>query len=71
MDILKRGKNIMKLTKKQIETIRANTREELKGYHQALRQTLGYFTPYGANWSFCAGWTYEGDLVVTRFGEVI
>lgn len=61
----------MKLTKKQIEAIRENTRKKLKGTHQNIATDFGYFTPYGANWSYCAGWTYGGDLVVTRFGIVI
>ena len=36
--------------------------------------TLGYFTPYNANWSYIAGYVYYKNsyiLVVTRFGEII
>ena len=61
----------MKLTKKQIEDIREMTKKELKGTQKSICKTLGYFQPLGANWSWVAGWTYEGDLVVTRFGEVM
>ena len=61
----------MKLTKKQIEIIRENTKKELKGTQKSICRTLGYFQPTNANWSWVAGWTYEGDLVVTRFGEVM
>ena len=61
----------MKLTKKQIEIIREQTKKELKGTHQSICTTLGWYTPSQANWSYFAGWTYNGDLVVTRFGEVM
>ena len=61
----------MNLTKKQIELIRENTPEELKGYYVSIKTTLGYFQPSGANWRWVAGWTYEGQLVVTRFGEIM
>lgn len=60
----------MKLTKKQIDLIIKNTKPELKGTHQSIKTTLGYFMPYNANWSYIAGWTYDGDLVVTVFGQV-
>ena len=61
----------MKLTKKQIDAIRAHTPEELKGKQVHFAETLGYFQKSGANWSYIAGWTYDGALVVTRFGEVL
>ena len=61
----------MKLTKKQIEIIRGRTPQELKGFYASLETTLGYFTPTGANWSYIAGWTYAGDLVVTQFGRIL
>lgn len=61
----------MNLTKKQIEFIRKQTKEELKGKQKSICVTLGYFHPSNANWAWVAGWTYEGDLVVTRFGEVV
>lgn len=61
----------MKLTKKQIEIIRKQTREELKGQQKSICVTLGFFHPTAANWCWVAGWTFEGDLVVTRFGEVM
>lgn len=60
----------MNLTKKQIDIIISKTKKSLKGYHASLATTLGYFHPVGANWSYHAGWTYEGDLVVTVFGEI-
>lgn len=60
----------MKLTKKQIELIIKNTKKELKGKYASIAQTLGYFQKTGANWSYVAGWTYDGDLVVTVFGQV-
>lgn len=59
------------LTKKQIETIRRHTPEALKGTQVMICETLGYFQPAGANWSYRAGWTRDGILVVTRFGEVM
>lgn len=61
----------MKLTKKQIDAIRAHTPEELKGKQVHLAETLGHFQKSGANWSYIAGWTYDGALVVARFGEVL
>lgn len=61
----------MKLTKKQIETIRRNTPEELKGKQAHIVETLGYYTPAGANWSWRAGWTMDGLFVVTRFDEIM
>jgi hypothetical protein len=61
----------MKLTRKQIEIIREQTKKELKGTHQSICTTLGWYTPSQANWSYLAGWTYDGNLVVTRFGEVV
>lgn len=61
----------MRLTKKQIEIIRENTKAELKGKQATLYTILGYYQPSGANWSYQAGWTYEGDLVVVRFGEIM
>lgn len=66
----------MKLTRKQIEVIRENTPQELKGRQTTISQSLGYFQPSGANWSYCAGWArLEANkpmvLVVTRFGEIM
>ncbi len=64
----------MKLTKKQIDKIRANTPQSIKGTQPPLLEDLGYFMPTGANWSYRAGWaSVDGArvLVVTRFGEVI
>ena len=46
----------MKLTKKQIEIIRKNTPNELKGKQISICQTLGYYQPTGANWSYIAGY---------------
>ena len=61
----------MNLTKKQIELIIENTPEELKGYYESIKTILGSFRPAGANWCWVAGWTCEGQLVVTRFGEIM
>lgn len=60
----------MKLTKKQIEIIIEQTRKDIKGKSASLYKTLGYYMPSNANWSYQAGWTYEGDLVVTQFGII-
>ena len=61
----------MKLTKKQIDIIRSQTPAELKGKQTTISMMLGYYMPSGANWSWQAGWTYDGQLVVTRFGEIM
>ena len=61
----------MKLTKKQIEIIREQTPAELRGTRPFIIQTLGYFMPSGANWSYIAGFTFDGVLVVTRYGAVV
>ena len=60
----------MNLTKKQIKRICMMTKKELIGTQPSIKMVLGYFQPSGANWSYVAGWTYEGDLVVTQFGSV-
>lgn len=60
----------MKLTKKQIDIIIRHTKKSLKGKYASISTTLGYYTPSGANWSYVAGWTYDGYLVVTVFGQV-
>ena len=61
----------MRLTKKQIDIIILKTKKELKGKQTSLCNILGTYTKSGANWSYIVGWTYDGDLVVTRFGEVL
>jgi len=60
----------MTLTKKQVDLIIAHTKPELKGTQVSLAQSLGYFMKSGANWSYHVGWTYDGDLVCTVYGEV-
>lgn len=60
----------MKLTWKQIIAIKNHTPLELKGKHTTLEETLGRFQPLNSNGIYLAGWTHEGDLVVTRFGEI-
>jgi len=60
----------MKLTKKQIKLIIERTKKELINTSQSICEMLGYYQPNGANWSYQAGWTYEGELVVTVFGQV-
>ena len=61
----------MKLTKKQIELIRSHTPEDLKGKQDRIKESIGYYQPREANWSYFAGWNYDGILIVTRFGEVM
>ena len=61
----------MKLTRKQIDIIIEQTREELKGKAASIKTTLGYYTPKQANWSYIVGWTWDGDLVCTRFGHIM
>lgn len=66
----------MKLTRTQIEIIRMNTPEELKGCQVNIwsGNKLGMFSPAGANWSYIAAYIdYNGApvLVVTRFGEIM
>lgn len=61
----------MKLTKKQIEKIIDHTPTELKGKQVTLFETFGSYSRPGWNWGYRAGWTADGILVVTRFGEVM
>lgn len=64
----------MKLTRQQIELIRANTPDGLKGRQVRIDDILGRFQKGGANWSYLAGFaTVDGArvLVVTMFGEVV
>jgi len=58
------------MTKKEVNAIIENTKKELKGKQMPICRTLGYFQKAGANWRYIAGWTCEGDLVVTVFGKV-
>ena len=60
----------MKLTKKQIDIIIAHTPKELKGTCPAIVTDFGYYMKSNANWSYRAGYTYDGFLVVTVFGHV-
>ena len=65
----------MKLTKKQIDIIRANTPAELRGSSDyKIQDILGTYQKCSANWSYKAGYIkYNGAsvLVVTAFGEII
>ena len=61
----------MKLTRKQTEIVRQMTRYDLAGKQVSIHTTLGYYQPSQANWCYIVGWTAEGDLVCTRFGEVM
>ena len=64
----------MSLTKRQIETIRRFTPEELKGKQISLFTTLGIFRPSMANWAYVVGYVeYKGVfvLVATRFGKIL
>ena len=60
-----------KLTKKQIRAIVAHTPAELKGQQVRLDDILGCYQPASANWCYRAGWTRDGVLVVTQFGEIL
>ena len=60
-----------RLTKHQIQQIIKRTPDELKGTYPHIREVFGIFTVKDANWSFIAGWTDDGKLVVTRYGEVL
>ena len=60
----------MQLTRKQINKIIEHTPEELKGTFPTVVEELGIYTKADANWSYHAGWTRAGDLVVTVYGEV-
>lgn len=61
----------MKLTRKQINEIAQHTPADMVGKQTSIYTVLGYFQKAGANWSYLAGWTYDGLLVVTRFGEIV
>lgn len=65
----------MKLTRKQIDLIRLHTPGELKGKQiNSSGDTLGLYTPSGANWSYIAKYIDHNGapvLVVTRFGEIM
>ena len=69
----------MKLTKKQIEIIRKNTPNEIKGMQRANIKAeylgeFGYYQPSGANWAYIAEYIkYNGQplLIVTQFGEIM
>lgn len=60
----------MKLTKKQIEIIINHTPKELKGTFPVIHCELGYYMKSDANWSYHAGYTADGFLVVTVYGQV-
>ena len=60
-----------KLTKKQIRAIVAHTPAELKGQQVQLDDILSYYQPSNANWSYRAGWTSDGALVVDYFGKIL
>ena len=61
----------MKLTKKQIDLIREKTDRDMVGKQRVIATELGYYMPSNANWAYRAGWTRDGQLVVTVFGEVM
>ena len=60
-----------KLTKKQIRAIVTHTPAELRNQPARLVDTLGYYQPSNANWSYRAGWTSDGALVVDYFGKIL
>ena len=59
-----------KLTKRQSRASGAHTPAGLKGQQVQLDESLGCYQPAAANWCYRAGWTRDGVLVVTRFGEI-
>ena len=65
----------MKITKREIKKIIANTPQELKGSQEHYTiEDYGYFTPSNVNWSYRAGFiNYNGVkiLVVKQFGEIL
>ena len=61
----------MKLTMAQIKQIQKHTPENLKGTYPTIVENLGFFQKADANWSYWAGWTKDGILVVTVYGKVI
>ena len=63
--------SIGRLTRKQTNLIIENTPEQLIGTQAHIHSVLGAYSKSDANWSYVAGWTADGDLVVTRFGEVV
>ena len=60
----------MNLTLKQIKRIIEHTPEHLKGKFVSIHTELGSFVPSECNWGYRAGWTADGELVVTVFGQV-
>jgi len=58
------------MTKQEINKIIEMTKPNLKGKQVTIYIALGYFQKSGANWYYCAGWTNDGDLVVTVHGQV-
>ena len=61
----------MKLTKKQIVAIIQHTPDELRNQPVHLTETWGDYQPSNANWSYRAGWTSDGALVVDYFGKIL
>ena len=69
----------MKLTKKQINIIRENTPNELKGkqassINEKYGEVLGYYQPSNANWCYIAQYITVNNikyLIATRFGEIM
>ncbi len=63
-----------RLTKRQIQQIIERTPAELKGTcpgSSYIREVLGTYAPAEANWSYVAGWTKDGILVVILYGKVM
>lgn len=61
----------MKLTKKQMNAIITRTPAGLVGTFPVISETLGYYSRPDWNWGYRAGWTSDGVLCVTQFGEVV
>lgn len=61
---------ISRLSKRQIDAIIKRTPAHLKGTFPKIEETFGYYAKPETNWSYIAGWTKDGDLVVTVYVQV-
>lgn len=61
----------MNLTLKQLKIISQQMNKKLVGRQCKIFTTLGYYRPVYANWCYECGWDYNGNLIITRFGQVV
>lgn len=64
-------KDSKQMSMSTIREIMAHTKKDLIGKPAHLMETIGHYTPSGANWSYLVGYTADNDLVVTRYGYVM